>query len=459
MNESLLVTQHPFTLEIGLTLAVIGFTFYLFISDKFSTDISAILILVVIGAVSQIPQVDTLLPPSVLFSGFSSNAVIALIALMIMAGGIERSGAMDRVAQGIVNLSRGRQFRVIALVCGSAGLMSGVIQNIGVVALFVPVASYLSVHTQVPINRILMPMSFSVILGGNLTIMGNSSLIVLNDIIRTNSAPEINTHAFPIFAVFPYGCALLCAGVILFCTAANRLFPEAASTKNRERSETVETSSLQEPSLQRQTETADSVTQAPSATVAITCFGGSLILALLSDFPIGWSLWSGVLAMFLLKVINPESAYRAVSWNTVVMLAGLIPLGIAVDYTGTASWISTGLVRALPPEPFLIPYPVLIQITLALLTASLTLVMSNVGATVLLVPLAIQLGQSTGQDPIALALLVGLCASNSFLLPTHQANALVLATGHYRVAEFTRVGLIVTSIYLGIVLVMINTLT
>jgi di/tricarboxylate transporter len=76
--------------------------------------------------------------------------------------------------------------------------------------------------------------------------------------------------------------------------------------------------------------------------------------------------------------------------------------------------------------------------------------MSNVAATVLLVPLVMIMGNSAGIDPRGLALLAGVCASNSFILPTHQVNAMLMSAGGYRNADYMRAGGIMTAVFLVI---------
>ena len=97
-----------------------------------------------------------------------------------------------------------------------------------------------------------------------------------------------------------------------------------------------------------------------------------------------------------------------------------------------------------------------LQAALAVLATFFTLVMSNVGATVLLVPLAVNLAVASGADPAVFALTVAIATSNSFLIPTHQVNALLMGPGGYRVADFMRAGGIMTVLFLVVMLVMMN---
>lgn len=176
--------------------------------------------------------------------------------------------------------------------------------------------------------------------------------------------------------------------------------------------------------------------------VALACFAGALVLAFFG-FQLSHALLTGALAMVLLGVLDIDEAYHAVDWRTVILLAGLIPLGVAMEKTGAAEYVA-GLVMHLMHGSGVF----LIMLAVAALATVFTLFMSNVAATVVLVPLVMVLGREAGISPRALALLVAIAASNSFILPTHQVNALVMAPGGYRNADYVRAGGIMTLIFL-----------
>jgi di/tricarboxylate transporter len=134
-----------------------------------------------------------------------------------------------------------------------------------------------------------------------------------------------------------------------------------------------------------------------------------------------------------------------VSWKTVFLLAALIPLGQAVEETGTAAWIAEGVIAATADLP---AWAILAVV--GVLSTLFTLVVSNVGATVLLVPLAVNVAIGVGADPATFGLMVAIAASNAFVLPTHQVNALLLGPGGYRVADYVRAGTAMSVLFLAI---------
>jgi len=177
----------------------------------------------------------------------------------------------------------------------------------------------------------------------------------------------------------------------------------------------------------------------------------ALGLILFSDMRLSVALMTGAVLMILTGVLRIEEAYQAIGWQSVFLLASLIPLGLAVEVTNTAAWIAQQTLIVLGDVPLWV-----LQAALAVLATVFTLVMSNVGATVLLVPLAINIALGVGADPAIFALTVALATSNSFLIPTHQVNALIMGPGGYYVRDFVRAGGVMTVLFLVIMMVMLN---
>ena len=183
---------------------------------------------------------------------------------------------------------------------------------------------------------------------------------------------------------------------------------------------------------------------------AVIFFALALGLFFVSD-SLSISLLAGAMGMVLSGVLTMDEAYEAVSWQTVFLLASLIPLGIAVDQSGTAAWIAQQILALVGDVPVWV-----LQLVIALLATFFTLVMSNIGATVLLVPLAVNIAVAVGADPAVFALTVAISTSNSFLIPTHQVNALLMGPGGYRVVDFMRAGGVMTVLFLVVSLGMLN---
>ncbi|MFT5707908.1 MAG: di/tricarboxylate transporter, partial [Oceanospirillaceae bacterium] len=184
---------------------------------------------------------------------------------------------------------------------------------------------------------------------------------------------------------------------------------------------------------------------------ALTFFTIAISMVLFTDVRLSIALLTGALGMVISNVISIDEAYKAVSWKTVFLLASLIPLGMAVQNSGTAAWIANNTLEILDGVPIWG-----LQLAVAVLATLFSLVMSNVGATVLLVPLAINIAIGAGGDPAVFALIVALATSNAFLIPTHQVNALIMGPGGYKVFDFIKAGGIMTLLFLAVLIPLIN---
>ncbi len=206
--------------EIALTLIILLTTIILFITEAFRVDIIAMLVMLTLGWTGLITPVEA-------FSGLSSNAVIAIIAIMIIGFGMEQSGIMQKVIKPLLAVSGKNEKRLTVILSLSAGAVSAMMQNIGVIALFLPVVRKMTGKLNLSLRKVLMPVGFAVILGGNLTMVGAGNLIILNDLlIQQDAAP------FNLFAVFPIGISILFFGICYFYFFGSRLLP-ADKNQNR----------------------------------------------------------------------------------------------------------------------------------------------------------------------------------------------------------------------------------
>jgi di/tricarboxylate transporter len=153
--------------------------------------------------------------------------------------------------------------------------------------------------------------------------------------------------------------------------------------------------------------------------------------------------------MVLLRVINPDEAYQSIEWRSIFLIAGMLPMGLAMESTGAAQYLADGIVEAMSPWG-----PIAMLAGIYILTAFLTQPMSNAATTVLLAPIAINIALDLGANPEPFLMTVVIAASTSFLTPVgHQANILVFGPGAYKFTDYTKVGVGLTIIYLLLVLI------
>ncbi|MFH0933887.1 MAG: SLC13 family permease, partial [Pseudomonadota bacterium] len=222
--------------EIAVVLNLLLLTVYLFAFEVVGVDVAAVSIMVLLGLISHFGGLIDLPKPLVkgreLFSGFSGNAVISIIAVMIVGAGLDKTGLMSKVASFIIRVAGNTEARIIPAISSTVGFISSFMQNVGAAALFLPVVGRISARTGLPMSRLLMPMGFCAILGGTITMVGSSPLILLNDLIlASNKAlpPEQQMQTWSLFTVTPIGLALLASGIAYFVFAGRYVLPGKAS--------------------------------------------------------------------------------------------------------------------------------------------------------------------------------------------------------------------------------------
>jgi len=166
------------------------------------------------------------------------------------------------------------------------------------------------------------------------------------------------------------------------------------------------------------------------------------------------AMFIGALLMVLSGTLTMDEAYRSIEWKAVFLIAGMLPLGLAMESTGTAQLIADQIIRFIGDQG-----PLAVMMGIYIMTGLLTEVMSNAAATVLAVPIAIDAAVGLGADPHSYVMAIVIAASTSFLMPIgHQVNVLVYGPGGYRFFDYTKVGvwlnlllLIMTAIFLPII--------
>lgn len=586
--------------------------------DPTIVTVLVILIATIVALVFEVVRIDVVailcmlalgwsgvLTPQEALSGFSSNAVIAMIAVMVLGQGIAKTGIMDRFSRAVLKEVGTRQSRVIGLMSLSVGILSGLIQNIGAAALFLPGILNISRRERIPASTLIMPIGFAAILGGTLSMVGSGPLILINDLLRNAGfAP------YGLFSVAPVGILLLLSGIGYFFFFGEFVLPHPETpdrwdsdqdklieafhlpdqiwhytipqdstlagktteqsgvweeyhlnilgvSRNEEvdyapwrettfeagqelallgeeddvkrfasdhdlihekrvdpfaslndpiragfaevivppRSELVD-QTIREYSLRKRHavepvmmfskgeeirgDLSDhrilpgdtmvvhglweniSELKADTSFVVVTpfvaeerdrskawiaslCFLGGIGLAL-AGAPISLAFLTGGIAMVLTRVLTIQEVYQAIEWKVVFLLAGLIPLGLAMQTTGTAAFLAGRSMSVIQGG-----HPMFIALTVAVLSTLFSLFMSNVGAIVVLAPLVMSIGEMGGLDPRPLALMAAVCAANSFILPTHQVNAMLMSCGGYGSADYIKAGGGMTLIFLVIV--------
>ncbi len=206
-----------------------------------------------------------------------------------------------------------------------------------------------------------------------------------------------------------------------------------------------------EPDFLVLTEEAQEAPRTNKALLAVLIMVVVLLPVIFGLAPIAIMVVVGVALMVLTGCLTMDEAYRSIEWKAVFLIAGMIPLGIAMQKTGAASFMATGMADLLG-----VYGPTVVMAGLYILTSLASQVMPNAAAAVLLAPIALNIASDLGVSPYPLAMTVAVAASAAFLSPVgHPANLLVMGPGGYRFSDYLKVGLPLTLVVLVVVMLVL----
>jgi di/tricarboxylate transporter len=205
------------TADMVMTLIVLTFAVVLFVFEWVRVDVVGIMMMVLLPLIG-------LVTPKQAFLGLSSNAVVSIIAVIIIGAGLDKTGVMNKVASPIIKLGGRSEKRIMALISGTVAVISSMMQNIGAAALFLPATQRISKRLDIPISRLLMPMGFCAIIGGTMTLVGASPTILLNDLMVLGGK---KLEPFGLFTQTPIGICLVISAIIYFMILGKFILPAA----------------------------------------------------------------------------------------------------------------------------------------------------------------------------------------------------------------------------------------
>lgn len=577
------------TSEIAITLGIILGALVLFATDRLRVDIVALLVLLTLTLTGLVSSEDA-------FLGFANPAVITVWAVYIVSGALFKTGVAEIIGRSITKLAGESEPRLIAVIMLTCGTMSAFMNNVGATAMLLPAVVTISRKTKIPVSKLLIPLSFSSLMGGNMTLIGTPANILASNILIDNGLKSFN-----LFDFFPTGLVIFAAGILYMVLIGRRLIPvrQAVSKTSsnfilreyvsevrvQEKSSLVgktlvesrlgadfdmtvvslERAGAQKVSLHRDTifkaedlllvkgalenliavqqelglkieqqhpisteiegeqgslveatlspsshivgrsledvrfrdrygftalaiwrhgevitkrlaslpllfgdflllqgprrrtqslqESGDFLVlesvevetdrrkKAPVATVVLLF---TLSLVIFGGFHISTAMVIGSVLMVLTGCLSMDEAYESIDWKTVFLVAGMLPLGMAMETTGTAQLLANLMVQFIGGLG-----PIAVLGGVYLLAALITQPMSNAAAVVLMVPIAVDIAFSLGlnHQPFVLATVIG--ASTSFLTPVgHKANVLVFGPGGYKFFDYARTGALLTVLLL-----------
>jgi len=577
-----------------LVLAILAVSVILFVSERLRVDLIAMLVLITLSITGLVTIEEA-------FSGFASPAVITVWSVYIVSGALFRSGVADTLANFMLRMAGENYLRLLFIIMLTIGVMSSFMNNIGAVAILLPAVVSVARKINVAPSKLLIPMAFTSLLGGKMTLIGTPPNILATSIMETYGGLE----PFGFFDFTPMGAIVLGVGILYFLLIGNRLLPDrkpggdlsisyqirdylsevrigenssligqtlpqsqlgqkfnlnviqiqrcdegllvplqepvlmlgdlllvqGSSQNILETSETLGLETIDDwkfEELSQESQALIEVTLSPSsqmqgktlketdfrahygltvlaiqhdgksisanladiplhlgdalliqgpeerisqlrrdkdfliletppmeskrikkAPLAVLILAGVLLAVSTRVLPVSTAMLIGAVLMILTRVLDMDEAYDAIEWKSVFLIAGMLPMGIAMQNSGTALFLAERIVELVGSWG-----AEAVMMGIFLMTALTTEVMSNAAATVLVTPIAIDAARSLGANPQTFVMAVVIAAATSFLMPIgHQANVLVFGPGGYRFSDYTKVGVWLNIIIFFVVLI------
>jgi di/tricarboxylate transporter len=360
---------------------------------------------------------------------FASPAVIALACLFVIAYAIELSGLLGLLIRQATALCAKLGAAGLWLVIVLCGAGSAFLNNTPIVVLAAPVVKDVAKSLSLSPKRYLIPLSYITIMGGACTLIGTSTNLLVNDMARNAGQP-----VFGMFEITPVAlCVAAVGGLYLFLFGGRLLAgdPEETATPYGPNQQTgdgmmgdLDLFSVDKPlNLKR-------------ALISMAVFLGVILAAALGVAPIAASAFAGAVILILLRVISPEEAYAGLRPEVLLLIAGMVVVGLAIEVTGLAASGTALLIDFIRPFGPLVALAILYGVTLFA-----TEFLSNAAVAVLITPVAVALAESLGVDPRPFLIAVMMAASAAFATPFgYQTNVLVFQVGGYKYMDFVRVG-------------------
>jgi len=397
---------------------------------------------------------------------FASPAVIALAGLFVIAYAIELSGLLGLLIRQATKLAARFGATGVWMVMGMCGALGGFLNNTPIVVLAAPVVRDVAKSLRLSPKRFLMPLSHISVMGGLMTLIGTSTNLLVNDMARNAGQP-----VFGLFEITPVGLCIAVVGSLWLYFVGARQLGRAVAADEAEQARIAAAEEERREQMRRDAErrrrllpfrfpklgeartnedgsgdahlgdvklfsAADRPFDLKRSLVSLGVFVLVVACAGLGLAPIAASAFAGAVALILLRVITAEEAYAGLRPEILLLIAGMVVVGVAIEVTGLADAGAQALIHVL--EPF---GPLAALIVLYGVTLFATELLSNATVAVLITPIAVALAESLGVDPRPFLVAVMMAASAAFATPFgYQTNVLVYQMGNYSYMDFVRIG-------------------
>lgn len=411
-----------------ITLLVLAAVVAALIWDKVRSDVVAL-------AGAAVLLMTGVVRPIEVQGAFASPAIIALASLFVIAYALELSGLLDRMIQAAVRMCKRVGAAGIWIMLSGIGAVSCFLNSTPIVVLGAPVLRDVAKSLNLSPKRYLIPLSYICVLTGCCTLIGTSTNLLVNDMATLAGQPR-----FGLFEITPVGLPIAIAGGIYLFLFSGRLMGRSLDEPTPDNN----AAAMEQPVSVAGAQVGHAELfaeprpfQPLRAAVSLAVFVGAIAMAALNIVPIAASAFAGAVLLILLRIITADEAYGGLRPEILILIAGMVVIGIAMDESGLADAMTNALIGSMHEISPLIALVVLYGATMVL-----TELLSNATVAVLVTPIAVALAESLGVSPRPFLVAVMMAGSLAFATPFgYQTNVIVYQMGGYRYMDFVRVGL------------------
>ena len=372
-------------------------------------------------------------------SAFASPAIVALASLFVIAYAMELAGLLDEAIRRVTMLCQRIGTAGLWVLIAVAGAASSLLNNTPIVVLSAPVVRDVAKSLGRSPKSYLIPLSYAAVLGGSCTLIGTSTNLLVNDMAAVAGQPR-----FGIFEITPVGLVVAAAGGLYLFLFSKRLVKAGDTAPVAGVHEAArEAEDFREPGLAgglvgSAQPFAKQVELRPGpAIISSLVFVAVIAMATFNVAPIAACAFAGAVLLILLRVITADQAYQGLRPEVLMLIAGMVVLGIALDETGLASSATTLLIGTMDGMS-----PLLALIILYGVTLFATEILSNATVAVLFTPVAVSMAEAFAVSPRPFLVAVMIAASAAFATPFgYQTNVLVYQMGGYNYLDFIKIGI------------------
>ena len=487
-----------FSLHAWITIATVLTMFSLLLFTKLRTD------LVFLGAIAVL-FVTGVLDAKEAFSGFSSASVIVIGVLFVVVAGLTHTGVLQWIVKNLLGQPRSYRKAVVRLMLPVAAL-SSFLTNTTVVALFVGIVKMWSRKLGVAPSKLLIPLSYASGMGGVCTLIGTPPNLVISGLYADHTGEAMNVLATTIPGVF-------CLGVgVLSVIAMRRLLPDRKPSVSEGEDTAEYTVEMLVPSTNKYIgETlgyaglcnikggrlikmrhfdgihvpvdenefimggdhltfaghiqdilelqkthglvkGDEVINVGTKTfISTTIMIAMVVLSALNVLPLLQCAFLAAAAMLLFRCCSPEQAMKAINWEILMVFAGSVVLGLAIQKTGIAERLAFGILDICGTNP------IIVMTAVCFVGTFVTEFISNTAAAAMFFPIMYEAAEKLGYEPFPFLIALMVSISSSFATPIGSpTHMLVYAPGGYRFSDFMRIGILMNLIILAANIFIVN---